>query len=352
MKARLFVPVAVIALLAFAVAVGHSDVWAGQEKPAGPVEDSKAVIPVEFSNLPDKDDAGGGGLGAADPEQVLFTDPPDAVGPPLPRNTFDFGGDGQVDALANGQDAYFGELLVNRANLLVSFLGDPLWGGLGNPMAVYLESIGGPKVPNWQQVHLNNPGALDDLDGLEVWGPLDADDANYYSLKGDLLSGVSVFHANSMTPAYVPWAVIVAAVTNVALGADVYVGPVDSLDLDGLMVKDMNDTTSEFGDGDTIIFSVRNTQPLGNWDGGEIVVLPFGGAPFILFHGGHLWNTAFDIQTAFNVDTEEVDGIEAYPAQPRSTPALSEWGLIILIALLIGSATYVMLRRRKAAVPA
>lgn len=36
----------------------------------------------------------------------------------------------------------------------------------------------------------------------------------------------------------------------------------------------------------------------------------------------------------------------------RQTPTLTEWGLAILIALLIGSTVFVMLRRRKAAVPA
>jgi len=36
----------------------------------------------------------------------------------------------------------------------------------------------------------------------------------------------------------------------------------------------------------------------------------------------------------------------------RQTPSLTEWGLIILVALLIGSTVFIMLRRRKAAVPA
>jgi hypothetical protein len=36
----------------------------------------------------------------------------------------------------------------------------------------------------------------------------------------------------------------------------------------------------------------------------------------------------------------------------HQTPTLTEWGLIILVALLIGSGVFVMLRRRKAAVPA
>jgi len=85
------------------------------------------------------------------------------------------------------------------------------------------------------------------------------------------------------------------------------------------------------------------------------VVLPFAGPPSFLLHGGNLWDTAFDVALAFSLNppTQEVDAIEAYPQQPRpQTPALTEWGLIILVALLIASTIFVMLRRRKAAVPA
>ena len=126
-----------------------------------------------------------------------------------------------------------------------------------------------------------------------------------------------------------------------------YVGP--SVDLDALMVWDV-DPLGTWSNGDAIIFSIRGA---GNWDGGEIVVKEFSvaGARF-LNHGDHLWNTAFDVQTAFGVDTEEVDAIEAYPTWYQQTPTLTQWGLIILVALLIASGVFIMLRRRKAAIPA
>lgn len=110
----------------------------------------------------------------------------------------------------------------------------------------------------------------------------------------------------------------------------------------------------EWGPGDSIIFSIRNTKPTGNWDGGEIVVKLFdvAGGSF-LNHGGHLWNTAFTVAAKFGVDTEEIDAIEAFSGGPHSqTPTLTGWGLIILIALLIASTVFILLRRRKPVVPA
>jgi hypothetical protein len=341
---------------------------------------------------------------------------------------------------------------------------------------------------------------------MEVWGPFylfddpgyEPDDAEYYSLFGDPIpdGGVppvrySVFTiAHPDTPhtqiPYVPHSDIVAAVTNPVLTIpeeDCYAYDGDTLliDLDALMVFEEGGINGDhvWNAGDTIIFSIRKA---GNWDGGEIVVLPFGGPPSYLFHGGHLWCTAFDVATAFQLvpppvvlefpvvttipdpgslprddtvyyfnevhvpmiieecteispcctlvihwadcetDTvhitedilvnlemvrddnysgywdscdqqllhfkegeyncnrfwyhvvrvghivwppplfcrkvlykvpvlEEVDAIEAYPQQPRpQTPALTEWGLLVLVVLLIISTIFVLLKRRKVVV--
>jgi hypothetical protein len=97
---------------------------------------------------------------------------------------------------------------------------------------------------------------------------------------------------------------------------------------------------------DIIIFSIRAS---GNWDGGEIVVLPFGGPASFLNHGGQIWNTAFDVATAFGVSTQEVDAIEALPIPPGG-PVLTEWGIMILVILLLISASFIMLKRKKTAV--
>jgi hypothetical protein len=359
MKSKFFVILAIIALVGFMVTLDYG--WAEQEAPtAEEVEEAKAPIPVEFSNFLDREAQEGlppygpadWGLGNPNPEQMIYTEPPDAVGAPFPSNTFDFGGPTEVDAAANGLDAFFHDLIANNAVLLVSFEGDPGFTAAPPPfMAVYAEDIGGTHFPKWSQPDLvNDPvpaNEMDDLDALEVWGPYGTDDADYYSQLGDAGAASSVF--TMAAGPYVPVGDIVAAV--VALG---YTGPTELVDLDALMVWDGN-FNQVWDDPDTIIFSIRASAP---WDGGEIVVLPFLGKPasaFFLFHGGHLWDTAFDVATAFSLDppTEEVDAIEAYPQQPRpQTPALTEWGMIILVALLIASTIFVMLRRRKAAVPA
>ena len=40
--------------------------------------------------------------------------------------------------------------------------------------------------------------------------------------------------------------------------------------------------------------------------GGEIIVLRYGRAPVFLNHGGHVWNTAFNVAGAFGAGTEDV----------------------------------------------
>lgn len=384
MKSRLFVIVAIIALVGFVLTLDYGSVWAQQQEAptAEQVWEAKARINLEFSNLQDKEaeeGVPGWGISVLNPLQVIYTEPKDAVGGPFPRNTFDFCYEGEVDALANGGDAFFFDLIANNAVLMLSFEGDPSWGGTigpgddppDGPIPVYYEDNGGTCWPKWDREHcVNDPNTVDDLDGMEVWGPFylfddpgfEHDDADFYSLVGDFASGTSVWywtHVEHVSTPYVPHAVIVAAVTDPALtipeeGCEAYTGAPEDVDLDALMVFEEGGIYGdhEWNAGDMIIFSIRAA---GNWDGGEIVVLPFGGPPSYLFHGGHLWCTAFPVAEAFQLDppTEEVDAIEAYPQQPRpQTPALTEWGLVILVALLILSTIFVMLRRRKVAVPA
>jgi hypothetical protein len=513
MKTKFFVIAAIIALVAFVVTVDYDDVCAQQEAPtAEDVEEAKYPIPVEFSNFWDREaEEGipGWGLNGFDPLQVIYTEPKDAVGGPFPVNTFDFGDEGEVDALANGGDAFFHDLIVNNAVLLVSFefegvsvtihdaaasvvkdtneceewvyaascnlsgqysiradsnvwlrgiFGEPYgsatytstiacravyvqyhssdyndgitdifvddmvnplvridtynrghwyveirglsytthtvkvgpshnsdWTNVipsphgqacdpegdhpdcdndfwyfcfgpsetGTGTSVYMEDIGANTSPKWSQVDLvNDTKTVDELDGLEVWGPYGSDDADYYSLIGDpvdpgLGAKVSVFYWSP--PAgpsifYVPHSDIVNAVRSLGFTGDSLF-----VDLDALMVWD-GDYDQVWNDPDMIIFSIRES---GNWDGGEIVVLPFGGPASFLNHGGHLWNTAFGVGAAFDVPTEEVDAIEAYPQQPRpQTPALTAWGLVVLVALLIVSTVFVLLKRRKAVIRA
>jgi hypothetical protein len=348
MKNKLFLLLVIIAAVGIAVVLSYGKVWAQQEGPTEPFDEAKALIPVEFTDyLDDSASNPGGAIIGPDPLQVLFTQPPDAPGAPYPSNTFDYGDYYEVDALANRGDYLTLQLAcidsTRFATLLLSFAGDP--GGV----AVWYETPRAPAIrgPLWTKTALCSPPTnFDDLDALEVWGPSAADDADRYSMQTDAVGGVSVFSWPGAVP-YIPHAVIAAAVA--ALGGPS--NPAD-VDLDALMVWDMG-TQGAWGTGDVIIFSIRAAAP---WDGGEIVVLQNGVAPSYLNHGGHLWNTAFGVAAAFNLDppTEEVDAIEAYPwfVPGGKTPTLTEWGLIILVALLIASTVFIVLRRRKAAVPA
>lgn len=372
MKNKLFLLLAIIAVMGFVVSLNYAEALAQQQQaPPVPLDEAKCMIPVEFSDYTDRMAETGiptpadWGLNGADPRQVLYTEPPDVPGPLYPCNTFDFSDiePGEVDALANGGDALFYELRRNQATLLVSFQGDPPSAGI--PIAVWYELPVVPPGPNstgprWAKFQLvNDPNTLNDLDALEVWGPndstglCDGDDADFYSLQGDP-GGVSIFwynKANGVSTPYVFQPVIQAAV--VSLG---YTGP--TVDLDALMLYENLGILGDhiWNTGDTIIFSIRAA---GNWDGGEIVVLGWNAVPgagaFFLYHDSHTWNTAFPVATTFDLDpaTEEVDAIEAYPYNyPTQTPTLTQWGLIILVALLIASTVFIVLRRRKAVVPA
>jgi hypothetical protein len=350
MKRRSLSLFTVIALLALAMI--YSDAWAGQEAPSTipPEEEGKYVIPVEFTNVPDKQAALGTptwGLNGNDPGQVVFTLAKDGAGGPYPNNsTYDF--DGELDALANMGDAYFFDLIADRAVLLVSFQDEPV--GAAGKKVIYAENWGAPprNFAKWvdRDLVFDNP-TVDSLDGIEVWGPYDADDADCYSLAGDP-NGVSVWIWDGATSSpYLLKTHIAAAVIEVG-----YTGSEQDVDVDALMVWDQG-TAYEWDAGDMVIFSIRNTIPGGgNFDGGEIIVKPHTGLATFLTHGGRLWNTANPIAATFGVATEEVDAIEAYPGLQRETPTLTQWGLIILVVLIVASAIFIMVRRRKVTVPA
>jgi hypothetical protein len=317
--------------------------WAQQGEPT-----EKATTnfkPVEFSNLSDKQVTAPGTIDGLDPEQVLFTVPKDLLGPPNPRNSFfDYGGTGEVDALANEHDYLFNYLIANRKALLVSFQGDPIPTALATQYSVFLETPGGAHMTLWSQQDFESPVVgLNDVDGLELYQTDDTDDANCYSLVGDAGSGTSVYKANGVP--FVPQSDIVAAVQ--ALGFN---GSASMVDLDALMVQEAWPPNDVWGPGDTILFSIKAAA---NWDGGELVVLPFNGKPgsaSFLNHGGHLWNTGFAVATNFHVNTEEVDAIEVI--NEYMVPTLTNWGLLVLLALLILSGIIVIRQRRRGVVRA
>lgn len=306
---------------------------------------SAQKVPVKYTDSPDdKAITGGAQHNGTEPEQVLKTYVPDDVGPSHPENHIDFEcQDGEIDALASQENAFFSALTKNQAHLLISFGGD------SNHKCVYYQTPEGRRGVKWAHWEFSNYGYplyhdpnLEDVDALEVYGQ-----PKYFSLKGD-----------PWFPGAPPWKTSVASVKDGVcttfvsrdeVGAQIsmlgFVGNPDDVDVDGLVVQDHGEV-GVWDDPDTIIFSITAA---GNWDGGEIVVMPNSTASSFLTHGGKTWNTGFNVKNAFGVNTEEVDAIEAYTA-PAAAPALTQWGLLIFAGLFILSLIF-MLRRRRARVP-
>ncbi len=332
MKTKLFIITVIIAMLAFGVVLARGDVWAQQDDTDPEALDPKSPIDAKFSNDPDKK-AAGGAINGEEPGQMLQTKIPDDSAGTYPKNDSLNPNYREVDAVANRGDAAFGRVIANTATLLISIKNDTKVKGYWK---VWYETSAGNRGVRWNGDDFNNPDndSLNDLDGLQLYGGA----ANRYSEQSDPVG--SVLKGDGAE--YVPHADIVAAVTSLGWNG------VGDIDLDALMVWDRS-PYGEWSAPDTIIFSIRAA---GNWDGGEIVVLPSGGTAFFLVHGRHEWNTAFNVRQAFGVDTEEVDAIEAYPTWYQQTPTLTQWGLVILVGLLILSTVFVILRRRKGPVPA
>ncbi|MBW2400450.1 MAG: hypothetical protein JRG80_14405 [Deltaproteobacteria bacterium] len=98
----------------------------------------------------------------------------------------------------------------------------------------------------------------------------------------------------------------------------------------------------EFEAGDEILFSIR-AVPQANFDGGEIIRLPAGGAASFLSHGGHDWDSAFATAATFESNSEDVDALEATPS-PSEIPSLTGWLKGVLPALLVALALVTMRR--------
>lgn len=310
-------------------------------------------------------------FGVPDPLQVVSWD--GVAGPPEGNSgsvdAFDFGTagfnypEGQVDALANKGDALFKQVIRNEASLLFSVTADV--GGVGTGHIHYEDPAGGAGV--WAAIETGSAGPgpgpgvnhhpVSDVDALEVWGPeppkhengdteiregyiggiggTPTADANRFSLDIDALSGVSVWAydiPSGFVAPFISHADIVSAVETLFLGPD---GRFDDetrrrVDVDGTMVRDIGDdspTSPLWGAGDELLFTIdpildgTALSPTGGpiaaplIDGGEIMhLVNTGGGSFtigFLSHGGHLWDTAFDVSTTFGYEFEDVDALEA-----------------------------------------
>jgi len=245
------------------------------------------------------------GLGGTVNTTRFSTDP----GDPQPHT-------GQVDALANQGDALFQPVISDLAALLFSVDLDPV---------IYVEPRqvgGGWKWATAKQVHdtASDPGPHDsDVDGLEVWGPDEFDDATHYSLESGTHTGsadpggnaVYTHVAGGPDGVLLTDAQIAAAIQPLApTGTIVSAGAVD---LDAMML----DIASEM-----ILFSIDPILTAAGgviFDGGEIFVWNYGGGgpAGFLWHGGHLWDTAFDVQGTFGVASENVNALEAVQTVPE-----------------------------------
>jgi len=283
------------------------------------------VVPVEYSNDLDEQAITTGGHGLLDPGQTLYTVPPDSLTPTdsRPRNGIDFvpgierGDDpaSQIDALAYGNEALFVELLANDARLIFSVYGD----AASNEVALFSENPAGiPEVFfRHGDFYAGDPvDGLEDVDAVEMWGEPDSLDACYYSLQTDILSGTSIFREmEGIAVSFLSFASVRVAV--VSLG---YLGEPDLIDVDAIMVKN-GGLPTRFDAGDAVLFSIRKVID-SNFDGGEVIYWPAGGSPSFFSHGGHTWDTAFDVVAAVTAalggvdpgpEAEDVDALEAAP---------------------------------------
>ena len=165
-------------------------------------------------NLGDKNTPFPGPGVVADAEQNIRWDGTGGV-----TDTFDYDGINspngeQTDALANGADLLFGSVTANTSALIFSTDADP---------RIYSESIGGAAAI-WATPAMIDQHGVDDVDGLEVWGPEPPDfggggggfggfDEDRYSLMSDAASGVSVWNGTTGA-AYIAQTTIISAVTS------------------------------------------------------------------------------------------------------------------------------------------
>ena len=240
-------------------------------------------LPKQVSGKEYSDNADKNTFGIPDPQQTLAW-----FGDGTTTDGFDYPGSGQVDAMANSGDALFDPVIKNRATLVFSTTFDdrilyetPL-GGRGTWAKPTEIDLPGPKID--QGVH--------DVDALELWGPTDA---NRFSVYGDFR--VAVWDYNSFTNTSTP--LFYTPEIAKAIGLDDKFVPF--LNVDAMMTS-----------GERIMFSIDPIEGAG-LDGGEIWVWDRNsGAPAqFLKHGGHLWDTAFNVRRTFGTATENINALEA-----------------------------------------
>lgn len=308
------------------------------------------VTGKEYADHFDKDE-----LAVLDPDQVLAWD-----GFGGTRNGFDYSMsraayntpvmfEGQVDALAAPADALFAEVIGDNAALLFT-VDDPA-AGIYNGGFVFAEPIaaagGAGSTQIWAMPHQVDAFLPRSVDGLEVWGEHVIDDAMRYSLHGD----------DFVTDPAGSRKVAVWAYDGIATSAPFHYteGPSEAIALllGDIGLKAQYDELLEVDAimcyGEELLFSVAPITVQGSagnivvLDGGEIFVWDGvqGTAARYLRHGGHLWDTAFDVVGTFGpnglgypVFTENVSSIEAVGVVPEPGALALGLGALAAVALL------------------
>lgn len=291
----------------------------------------------DFSDVRDRD-----ANGVFDPEQVVAWDGNPGINGV--RDSFDYSGsrlaypgadiDLPVDGIASGGDALFEALRADTAALLFSVENDPT---ILFERATSGISLPGPAFGVWAtatDIDAMNPPL--DTDGLEIWGGDHNDDSDRYSLAADpfvqfptAARKVAIWEYDSAGNTSTPHTFTSDLASSIDLqfggnGSGVYFGLlVEAMDVDAIMTF-----------GPRVTFSIRPITVPGtpiDFDGGEIFEYDGPGIPTrFLNHGGHLWDTAFDVRGTFGVNHENIDALEAaqrFVPEPSSI-ALGMLGLL------------------------
>lgn len=242
-----------------------------------------------------------------------------------------------VDAQSQVSDVLFDGVINNRNPLIVSTSSD---GMLGNDTALVAERTSGSAetFATRKQVvdHPHVGGLLRDIDSVDLWGTEDPDGhAGFYSFGSDPNNTSVYYNFLGGVPNVQPY-LSKNDIAN-AIG-DPNIAP--QIDVDGLMVRDIgtgfNPFDGEFNTGDAIMFSIAPVVDAAGtvrYDGGEIWVWEHGQPAQFLKHGGHTWDTAFDVAGLLRVNTENIDALEAVGAIPEpGSLALLVGGVVATIA--------------------
>jgi hypothetical protein len=332
----------------------------GQVLPQSPVDPGpteEGYVPFTPTQVPGKeysDYTDKNADGTANPGAIVHW-----TGTGAATNSFDFQkGSGlvrinelpfEVDALANIRDMYTLDVVADRIALLVSFT--------GSSSIYYSRSScyhGPTRTSVWALPGMINstPGALADLDALEVYGPEEADDACMFSRQDDLgaADGVSIYRYHPEADASLPYLLTSVLRNAVVNDSNEHINwsqhDPAAFDVDALMVWDNGDDDvfdestiiNRFGNPevrkDVIIFSVRAISGL--FDGGEIWTYQYGDDKAQFLRNGRVggeqitWNTAFNVKQYFGVNSEDIDALEALP-EPATVGLLALGGGAVLL---------------------